>query len=159
MFTSTNPYRFRITGRVQQHINVFGEEVMVANTDKAIAQACEAEQAIIREYSVAPVYLSGDGKGGHEWLIEFERAPKNMEAFADCLDRCLREINSDYDAKRYKDMALERLRLRVLPEGTFFNWLRSKGRYGNQSKVPRLSNNRDYIEEILKFTHSAHQEA
>ncbi|MEM1319188.1 MAG: GH3 auxin-responsive promoter family protein [Bacteroidota bacterium] len=158
MFTSTDPYRFKITGRVQQHINVFGEEVMVANTDKAIARACEAEGAIMREYSVAPVYLSGHGKGGHEWLVEFERPPQDVEAFADKLDRYLREINSDYDAKRYKDMALQRLRLRILPEGTFFNWLRSKGRYGNQSKVPRLSNNRKYVEEILKFTRSPHQQ-
>ncbi len=151
MFTNTDPYKFRITGRVQQYINVFGEEVMVANTDKAIAQTCEEMKVNTREYTVAPIFFSEGGKGGHEWLIEFEDKPADVEAFGRLLDQNLRAINSDYDAKRYKDMALEQLRLNVLPKGTFFNWLRSKGRYGNQSKVPRLSNERKFVEEILKL--------
>ncbi len=148
-FTSTDPYTFRIAGRTQQYINVFGEEVMIANTDQAIAASCRATGAILSEYTVAPIYFEGSAKGGHQWLVEFEKAPVNVSTFASTLDEQLQKINSDYEAKRYKSMALEQLQLQVLPPGTFHNWLRSKGRYGGQSKVPRLSNDRKYVEEIL----------
>ena len=151
-FTSTDPYRIRITGRTQQFVNVFGEEVMVSNTDKALALTCEEMEAIVSEYTVAPVYFNGGGKGGHEWLIEFEKAPHDLTTFNTLLDRNLQRINSDYEAKRYKDMALHELRLRALPRGTFHGWLRAKGKYGNQHKVPRLANDRRYIDEILRFT-------
>src|SRR5690606_3541027 len=124
---------------------------MVSNTDKAIAEACLEMEAIVSEYTVAPVYLGDSQKGGHEWLIEFEKEPRDLKAFNTLLDRKLQKINSDYEAKRYKNMALEQLRMRSLPKGTFLNWLRSKGKYGNQNKIPRLANNRQYVEEILAF--------
>lgn len=150
-FTSTSPYKIKITGRTKQFVNAFGEEVMVSNTDKALSEACQEMNAIVSEYTVAPIYFQGSGKGGHEWLIEFEESPNDIKAFNQLLDNKLQKINSDYEAKRYKDMALEQLRLRPLPKGTFLNWMRSKGKYGNQSKVPRLSNSRQYIDEILNF--------
>ncbi|MEL6864515.1 MAG: GH3 auxin-responsive promoter family protein [Bacteroidota bacterium] len=150
-FTSTDPYLFKISGRTKQFVNAFGEEVMVANTDKALAAACKSTNAIVLEYTVAPIYFEGSGKGGHEWLVEFEKAPDNLQVFNQLLDQNLQKINSDYEAKRYKDMAMEQLQLHPIPNGTFHNWLRSKGRYGNQSKVPRLANDRRYVEEILQF--------
>ena len=149
MFTSRDPYRLCITGRTKQYINTFGEEVMVDNTDKAIAMTCQALQATVRDYTVAPVHMSLHGKGGHHWLIEFERSPADLDAFANLLDSTLKQLNSDYEAKRYQDMALERLRITVLPEGTFVRWLQKKGKTGSQAKVPRLSNDRTYLEDIL----------
>jgi hypothetical protein len=150
-FTSTRPYRFRITGRTKQYVNAFGEEVMVSNTDKAIALACQETGVQVRDYTVAPIYLSADSQGGHEWLIDFDIPPDDLEIFRDLLDKHLQQINSDYEAKRYKDIALKKLQIRVLPEGTFNEWLRSKGKYGGQHKVPRLANHRAYVEEILDF--------
>ncbi|MEO1626821.1 MAG: GH3 auxin-responsive promoter family protein [Bacteroidota bacterium] len=155
-FSSTKPYTFRITGRTQQFINVFGEEVMISNTDKAIAQASEAMNAIVSEYTVAPIFLSNDSRGGHEWLVEFEQAPVRLDDFARLLDQNLQALNSDYEAKRYRDMALQPLQLHALPKGSFHSWLRAKGRYGGQSKIPRLSNSRSYLEEILAFSRSAY---
>jgi hypothetical protein len=148
-FTSTDPYKIRITGRTKQFVNAFGEEVMVENTDKALAEACEQSNVIVTDYTVAPIYFSGTGKGGHEWLIEFEKPPLDLDQFITTLDTNLQKLNSDYEAKRYRSMALERLRLRPLPLGTFQNWLRSKGKLGGQHKVPRLANHREYVEEIL----------
>jgi hypothetical protein len=150
-FTSTRPYKIQITGRTKQFINAFGEEVMVANTDEALAMACEAHGAVVSEYTVAPVYIGGAGKGSHQWLVEFERAPADLEAFATSVDQNLQQINSDYEAKRYKGMALERLHMQAVPTGTFFEWLKTKGKYGGQHKVPRLANHREYMEEILQF--------
>lgn len=151
MFTSKSPYKIKITGRTKQFVNAFGEEVMVANTDKAIAQACKEMNAIVAEYTVAPIYFQNSGKGGHEWLVEFEKAPDDIQAFNSLLDHKLQMINSDYEAKRYKDMALTQLRLRPLPKGTFLGWMKHRGKFGNQNKVPRLANNRQYVEEILSF--------
>ena len=148
-FTSTFPYKIKITGRTQQFVNAFGEEVMVSNTDKALSKTCQQTGAIASEYTVGPIYLTKNGKGGHEWLIEFEKEPHNMHRFSRLLDKNLQEINSDYEAKRFKDMALESLTLHSLPKGTFHNWLRSKGKFGGQNKVPRLANHRKYIDEIL----------
>jgi hypothetical protein len=147
-FTSTFPFRVKVSGRIKHYINAFGEEVMVENSDRAIASACEATGATVVDYTAAPIYFSGNSNGAHEWLIEFGKAPENAEAFADLLDEALRKVNSDYDAKRHKDIALRRLVLHVLPAGTFNEWLRSKGKLGGQHKVPRLSNDRTILEEI-----------
>ena len=150
-FTSIAPYRIKIKGRMTQFVNAFGEEVILANTDTAIAQTCTEMDALVSEYTVAPIYFNGGNKGGHEWLIEFQKHPRNLNRFNELLDKNLQRINSDYEAKRYKGMALEQLRLHPVPIGTFHNWLRAKGKYGGQHKVPRLSNDRRYVEEILGF--------
>ncbi len=151
-FTSISPFKIKITGRVRHFINAFGEEVVIENTDKAIAKTCIQTASKITEYTVAPIFLSTKSKGGHEWLIEFEKAPDSLPKFAQLLDKNLQAINSDYEAKRYKNMALSLPLIHQLPAGTFHNWLRSKGRYGGQSKVPRLANERKYLEEILSFS-------
>ncbi len=151
MFTSTNPYKIRITGRTKQFVNAFGEEVIVENTDKALADTCRTMSAIVREYTVAPIYFEGNGKGGHDWLIEFEKQPADMQKFRELLDQNLQKVNADYKAKRYKDIALQKLQVRSVPSGIFHNWLRSKGKFGGQNKVPRLANHREYIDEILQF--------
>jgi hypothetical protein len=150
-FTSTLPYKIKITGRTRQFVNAFGEEVMVENTDKALAMTCAATGAEVFEYTVAPIYLKGTAKGGHEWLMEFEKMPADLDHFTRLLDQNLQRINSDYEAKRFQNMALNELTLRPMPVGTFHNWLRTKGKYGGQHKVPRLSNERKYVEEILAF--------
>jgi hypothetical protein len=154
LFTSINPYKIKVSGRTKQFVNAFGEEVMVANTDKALAETCASMGAQASEYTVAPVYFKGKNKGGHEWVVEFEREPPDMEAFNNTLDANLQKINSDYEAKRFKNMAMERLSLNPVPRGTFYSWLKTKGRYGGQSKVPRLANNRQYVDDILNFTKS-----
>jgi hypothetical protein len=148
-FTTKFPFRVKVSGRIKHYINAFGEEVMVENTDRAIAKACAETGATVNDYTAAPVYFSDNSNGAHEWLIEFGTAPENPELFADKLDAALREVNSDYDAKRYKNIALSKLILHVMPEGTFNEWLRSKGKLGGQHKVPRLSNERATLEEIL----------
>ncbi len=150
-FTSVSPYKIKITGRTRQFVNAFGEEVMVENTDQALAKTCRSTGAVVLEYTVAPVYFKGSGKGGHEWLVEFEREPADLKQFKQLLDKNLQSINSDYEAKRYRGLALEPLRLRAVPPGTFHKWLKMKGKYGGQHKVPRLSNERSYVEEILAF--------
>ncbi|MEM1325671.1 MAG: GH3 auxin-responsive promoter family protein [Bacteroidota bacterium] len=149
-FTSTNPYKFKIIGRTKQYINTFGEEVIVENTDQAMTYTCQQTGAVVQDYTAAPIYMEG-GKGGHEWLVEFNKRPQNMERFINLLDKHLQQINSDYEAKRYKDMALERLTLHPIPKGTFQQWMKSKGRSGSQVKVPRLANNRAYVEEVMAF--------
>jgi hypothetical protein len=150
-FTSLVPYRIQITGRTKHFINAFGEELIIDNAERALEEACSQTGAIIREYTAAPVYFNGDESGAHEWLIEFEKKPAEFERFVDLLDETLRRINSDYDAKRFKDMALRRPIVRRVPEGTFFNWMKEKGKLGGQHKVPRLANNREYIDAILKM--------
>jgi hypothetical protein len=147
-FTSLNPYRIKVTGRTKLFINAFGEEVIIENTDQAILIACEKTDALIRDYTVAPVYFSESENGAHEWLIEFEKVPDNQEYFNEVLDNALKALNSDYEAKRYKNMALRKPIVRTMKEGTFYNWLKSKGKLGGQYKVPRLSNDRNFIEEI-----------
>ena len=150
-FTSTYPYKIKITGRTKQFVNAFGEEVMVENTDKALAKTCQQMRAILTEYTVAPIYFTKNGKGGHHWLIEFDKSPLSIEDFTNRLDQNLQQVNSDYEAKRFKNMALEQLKLTVLPKGTFHAWMRSRGKFGVQHKVPRLANHRRYLEEILGF--------
>ncbi len=149
-FTSTTPYKFKIAGRTTQFINAFGEEVIVANADRALAQTCQQTGAIALEYSAAPIFME-EGKGGHEWFIEFEQIPKDTKHFAELLDQNLQAINSDYQAKRYKNMALQRLMVHPLPKGTFIKWLKSKGKYSSQVKVPRLANHRTYADDLRSF--------
>lgn len=147
-FTSLKPYRIIITGRLKHYINAFGEEVIVDNTDKAIAMACERTGAVVNDYTAAPVYFSDSGNGAHEWLIEFEKEPADMDRFVRELDASLQSLNSDYEAKRQKNIALGLPVVRVMPGGSFKDWLRSKGKLGGQHKVPRLSNNRTILEEV-----------
>jgi hypothetical protein len=153
-FTNISPYRIKIAGRTKHFINAFGEEVMVENAEIAITKACEATNAIINNFTAAPIYLSSDkngsyNRGGHEWVIEFEKRPDNLTAFTQILDETLRQVNADYDAKRYQDIALVAPLVHVAPKGTFFEWLKRKNKLGGQNKVPRLSNSREHIEEIL----------
>ncbi len=149
-FTSKYPFKIKITGRTKHFINAFGEEVVIENTDKALAETCRHFNVLANEYTVAPIYFEGEGNGGHEWLIEFENPPHDLEKFAELLDENLQEINSDYEAKRYRNMALGRLKIHALPRGAFHKWLKEKGKFGGQNKVPRLSNQRNYLEEILE---------
>ena len=148
-FVSLNPYKIKVTGRLKHYMNAFGEEVIVDNSDKAIAVASERTGTVVKDYTAAPVYFSGDSNGAHEWLIEFEKEPDNIETFAVELDKALKEINSDYEAKRYKDIALRPPIVHMLKRGCFIDWLRYKGKLGGQHKVPRLSNDRKLLEEIL----------
>jgi hypothetical protein len=153
-FTSKYPYKILVTGRTRNYINAFGEELMVGNADCAIQKACEATGAKVSEYTAAPVYMSNEMKGRHQWLIEFEKAPESLELFARALDTALKELNSDYEAKRYKDMTLEMPEITVARNQLFHDWLKKKGKLGGQHKVPRLNNPRDIIEEILPLNHS-----
>lgn len=150
-FTSLSPHRIQITGRTKHFINAFGEELIIDNAEKGLSKACRETKAIIRDYTACPIYFYEDEIGGHEWIIEFEQQPDNIEHFTDILDQTLREINSDYDAKRYKDMALRRPLLHLAPEGTFYHWMKNRGKLGGQNKVPRLANDRAYVDEILKM--------
>lgn len=150
-FTSLHPYRIQITGRMAQFINAFGEEVMVANTDQAIAKTCADCNAVIRDYTVAPVYFEGANKAKHQWIVEFEQPPHCLDSFASSLDLHLQNLNSDYEAKRFQDMALENLEIIDAPFGTFDRWLDSKGKLGGQHKVPRLSNHRKVVDEVLSI--------
>lgn len=148
-FTSKFPFRIKVSGRLKQYINAFGEEVIADNTDKAIAIASQKTGLIVNDYTAAPVYFGDNQKGAHEWLIEFEETPDSTEQFAFELDCALKSLNSDYEAKRYKDIALTLPVVHALKKGVFREWLKSKGKLGGQHKVPRLSNNRQYLEEIL----------
>ena len=150
-FTSLSPHRIQITGRTKHFINAFGEEVIIDNAEKALSKACRETNAIIQDYTACPIYFQGNDAGGHEWIIEFEQKPDNIENFTNILDNTLREINSDYDAKRYKDMALRRPLIHVAKAGLFYEWMKNRGKLGGQHKVPRLANDRTYVDEILKM--------
>lgn len=148
-FTSLSPYRIKVSGRLKHYINAFGEELIIDNTDKAIAEACEQTGALVNDYTAAPIYFSADGNGAHEWLVEFEREPDSLSTFTAILDQSLKKLNSDYEAKRHKDIALRSPLLHNVKKGVFAEWLKLKGKLGGQHKVPRLSNHRQYVEEIL----------
>ena len=148
-FTSRNPYKFVITGRTKSFINAFGEELIVDNAEKGLAEACRQTGAEVLEYTAAPVFMDADGKCRHQWIVEFSKEPSDIEAFASILDKSLQQINSDYEAKRYKDITLQRLELIKARPGVFNDWLKQKGKLGGQHKVPRLCNNRDIIEQVL----------
>lgn len=150
-FTSLAPYRIKVSGRLKHYINAFGEEVIIDNSDKAIALAAAATGCLVKDYTAAPVYFSEAENGAHEWLIEFENTPVAVDAFRDELDKALKSLNSDYEAKRYKDMALRPPIVQAVPPQTFEAWLRHKGKLGGQHKVPRLSNDRTTLEEIKTF--------
>jgi hypothetical protein len=150
-FTSLKPFRIKVSGRIKHYINAFGEELIIDNADQAIKIACESTGASVKDYTAAPVYFSEGENGAHEWLIAFDKAPESLEQFTMELDAALRNINSDYDAKRHKDIALRLPLLHAVPATTFEAWLQSKGKLGGQHKVPRLSNDRKFIEEISAF--------
>jgi hypothetical protein len=150
-FTSRYPFRIQVSGRTRHFLNAFGEELMVENADHAIQKTCELTGALVREYTAAPVYMDESARGAHEWLIEFDRAPEDIHAFRTILDNELRKVNSDYDAKRSSDLNLREPLVHALPAGTFYSWLKQKGKLGGQHKVPRLSNDRKYVEEVLNL--------
>ena len=149
-FTSLFPHRLKISGRTKHFINAFGEEVIVENAEAAITRACEVTGAIIADYTAGPVYMSNGANGCHEWVIEFTQQPDNQQYFNQVLDETLRQINSDYDAKRYNDIVLKRPRVHAVPRGTFYTWMKQRGKLGGQHKVPRLANSREYLDDILK---------
>lgn len=151
-FTELHPYRFKITGRTKHFINAFGEELVIENADFAISSACKNLNVSITDYTAAPIYFSEHQIGAHEWLIEFDEVPHSLDSFIDELDLHLKSVNSDYEAKRYKDIAMAKPIVKAVPKGTFHNWLKQTGRLGGQHKVPRLSNSRQYLDEILKVT-------
>lgn len=148
-FTSVYPFKIKVAGRTKSFINAFGEEVMVGNTDQAIEMACAATGAQVKEYTAGPIYFSSQGQGAHEWVVEFEVEPNNLDDFIQLLDQSLQQINTDYQAKRHKNIALKQLQLHKAPRGTFNHWLKEKGKLGGQNKVPRLSNNREILDEFL----------
>ena len=150
-FTSTDPYRIKITGRTKHHINVFGEELIIENAEEALHIACEETNATISEYTVGPIFMEGKEKGGHEWIIEFTKAPLVMNDFTETLDNALKAINSDYEAKRYLNMTLMMPKIHKAKKGLFYSWLKKKNKLGGQHKVPRLSNSRAFVEELLKL--------
>ncbi|MDO5664284.1 MAG: GH3 auxin-responsive promoter family protein [Bacteroidia bacterium] len=150
-FTSTNPHLFRITGRTKHFINAFGEELIVDNADRALEEACKVTGAKVTEYTAAPIYFGDNGGGAHEWLIEFETKPTDLEQFITILDENLKKLNSDYEAKRSYNLSLRKPVVCVLEPGNFYKWMKSRERSGGQNKVPKLSNNRKYVESILTF--------
>lgn len=150
-FTSTNPFKFIISGRTKNYINVFGEELMVHNAEKAIEIACLKTNSIVNEFTAGPVYLQSGQSGAHEWIIEFEKAPENIDVFAEILDNALKSLNSDYEAKRVGDFILKKPIIRVAPKNTFYRWMKERGKLGGQNKVPKLFNNRKYVDEINRM--------
>jgi hypothetical protein len=150
-FTSLHPYRIQITGRTKNFINAVGEEIIVDNAEKAITIACKKCHAVVNEFTAAPLFLKEKNRVAHEWLIEFDIEPKDIEYFTETLDNALKSLNSDYEAKRFHDMVLLQPVIKILPPSTFYSWLKARGKLGGQNKVPRLSNDRVYVEEILNL--------
>ncbi len=151
VFNNLDPYKFTITGRTKHYINAFGEEVIIENADKALESACKSTGASVADYTAGPVFIGTESKGSHEWLIEFDREPDDMNRFTEILDNTLKSVNSDYEAKRFKDLNLVMPVIRPLPRGTFNKWLKAKNKLGGQNKVPRLSNTREYIEDLYRI--------
>lgn len=150
-FTSLLPYRLKITGRTKHHINVFGEELMVENTDRALAKTCAMFNAEIAEYTVAPIFMQGKEKGAHEWIVEFIKEPDDLDKFTSALDLAIQSLNSDYEAKRHNNMTLNHLVLHKANKGLFYKWMKMDDKLGGQHKVPRLSNDRMFLEKLLKI--------
>ena len=148
-FTALNPYRIQVTGRTKHHINVFGEELMIDNTEKALEKSCNHFKVQLTDYTAAPIFMDGKKKGAHEWLIEFKNPPEDLDAFTVYLDRVLQDFNSDYEAKRYKNMTLQLPEIKVAPTGLFQDWLAENNKLGGQHKIPRLSNERGFLENLL----------
>jgi len=150
-FTSTKPYRIVVTGRTKHHINVFGEELIIENAEQALKIACRKTNAQISDFTAAPVFMEGNQKGTHQWLIEFSKKPKNIDRFSDALDNALKSLNSDYEAKRFNNMTLDPPVISVARVNLFHDWLASKNKLGGQHKIPRLSNSRTYMDELLNL--------
>ena len=150
-FTCLSPYRIKVTGRTKHHINAFGEELIIDNAEKALEKVCASTQSIISNYTAAPIFMKKSTKGAHEWIIEFEKAPVNLDEFSTMLDLAIQNENSDYEAKRYKNMTLQNLQIHKARKNLFYDWLRKKKKLGGQNKVPRLSNSRKLIEELLEM--------
>jgi hypothetical protein len=148
-FTSLAPYRIQVTGRTKHHINAFGEELIIDNAEKAISLVSKQTNSIVSNYTAAPIFMKNNSKGAHEWIVEFEKEPKNIQNFAQLLDQTLQDENSDYEAKRRS--SLEQLQLHQAKEGLFYLWLSKKNKLGGQHKIPRLSNSRALLEELLKM--------
>jgi len=149
VFTSLYPHKIKISGRTKHFINAFGEEIIIENAENALKDACEKTGALIKDYTAAPIFMNDDQKGGHQWLIEFEKEPDNPAQFNEFLDLALQKVNSDYEAKRYKDITLDKPVLTIAKKGLFYTWLKNKGKVGGQNKVPRLANNRKYMDELI----------
>lgn len=150
-FTSVNPYRIRVSGRTKHHINVFGEELIIENADTALRKTAQVTESEILNYTAGPIFMKDREKGAHEWIIEFKTPPKNIEMFSAILDDALQAVNSDYEAKRFNNTTLKAPKIHMARENLFYDWLKSKDKLGGQHKVPRLSNSRDLIEELLKM--------
>lgn len=150
-FTNKYPFKIKITGRTKHFINAFGEEVIIDNAESAIKIACEHTGAIVNEYTAGPIFMNDNQKGAHEWIIEFAKEPKDLDYFITVLDNSLKTLNSDYEAKRHKDITLEKPHIIAAPNGTFYNWMKKRGKIGGQNKIPRLSNNRKYLDELLNM--------
>lgn len=156
-FTSLQPFRVKVSGRLKHYINAFGEEVIIDNSDRAIARACEKTGTIVNDYTAAPLYFSDQSNGAHEWLVEFEEPPADPDRFTTELDSALKDLNSDYEAKRHKSIALRMPVVHILKKGTFNEWLRQKGKLGGQHKIPRLSNDRLFLEELLLLHNATYE--
>jgi hypothetical protein len=147
-FTSLNPYRIKVSGRTKHHINVFGEELMVENSDMAISKTCLSLNCEVTDYTAAPIFMENNQKGAHEWMIEFENPPENINEFSALLDRNLQQLNSDYEAKRFNNITLNPLKINVARKNLFYDWLKENDKLGGQHKIPRLSNERTYLEQL-----------
>lgn len=150
-FVSISPYRIKVSGRTKHHINVFGEELIIENAEDALKKVCKRTQAEIKDYTAAPIFMEGKEKGAHEWLIEFKKPPKDINYFSELFDNALKSLNSDYEAKRYNNMTLNKPKINVARENLFYDWLKKNNKLGGQHKVPRLSNTRQYIDELLSL--------
>ena len=150
-FTSLDPYRIRITGRTKHYINVFGEELIIENAEDALREATHKFNLHVKDYTIGPVFMEGKEKGAHEWIIEFEKNPVDQQEFKSTLDNYLQKVNSDYEAKRANDTTLTELKLNIAKKGLFYEWLKRNDKLGGQHKIPRLSNKRDYLEELLSI--------
>ncbi|MBU1822314.1 MAG: GH3 auxin-responsive promoter family protein, partial [Bacteroidetes bacterium] len=150
-FTSRYPFRLKVSGRTKHFINAFGEELIVENAEAAITEACQETGAVVSDFTAGPVYMDDGAKGRHEWIIEFAKEPNDRNTFFEVLDSTLRQVNSDYDAKRFQDLALLQPLVHCVPPGTFYSWMGRRQKLGGQNKVPRLSNERTYVESILEM--------
>lgn len=152
-FTSLSPYRIKISGRTKHHINVFGEELIIENAEDALKRVCQTTEAEIVEYTAAPIFMKDQEKGAHEWIIEFKTAPQDLDRFGALFDQALKDLNSDYEAKRYNNLTLNAPKIHVARPKLFYDWLKQNNKLGGQHKIPRLSNSRDYIEELLRLNY------
>jgi hypothetical protein len=153
-FTCKFPYKIKITGRTKHFINAFGEEVIIDNAEQAVKIACQRTGAIVNEYTAGPIFMDDNQKGAHQWIIEFEKEPDDIDHFVTSLDNALQTLNSDYEAKRHRNLTLEKPHIVVAPSGTFYLWMKKRGKIGGQNKIPRLANNREYLDQLLPMIHT-----